>query len=189
MAEPPQSHPARRHVIIVQLNEGYTVSMGDQIVACETLERVLMSVQTMLQPYEGVLPPPLSIVSIRPDIEPLPAISGTVFDIEAPPAPPRPPTPPPNEDPPYDPEIDTLPEDLRPFPDENHEVTVPATASIEEHNLQGLIAAYQEGTIDVEEFHDGVRRYCPSYTEEQVSFALMQAQGLDPVRFANGRPS
>jgi len=162
---------ARPHLVVVQLDVGYTVSMGPTILACETLERVLASVHALLLPHAF-------------DADPLIA--------PPPPPPPRPPEPTPPEDPdlpPYDPAIDTMPIDLR---DEDHiwgDGVLPASSgtALEQANLATAIAAYREGTIDWDELRAGAPRYYPSYDETQLSAAVLEAQGLDPQRYGNGR--
>jgi hypothetical protein len=156
--------PARRHVTIIELDKGYTVSMAHQILACESLQTVhdavvlLLAVDRVPQPD-----PPQPPVPEPPVPEPMPVVDQELPEDE-------------EEDDEGEEEEDDEVEDEE---EEEEEPDDP-----QQENLRRLVTAFVQGGIDGEGFTAGLTEYCPALTPEEVNRAVLLAQGIDPARFA-----
>jgi hypothetical protein len=159
----------RRHLAVIELDRGYTVSMDERIMACESLIAVCDAVLVLLGP------------TITSPFAPSP--NG---HMAAPPAPAPPvPVPPQEEEAEvpdvFPPEPEEEEEDDNPFifdPDEEEDEELARQRA----NLTILVTQFLEQQISAEDLEAEVRAWCPLLGRQEMLDAVARGQGLDPGR-------
>jgi hypothetical protein len=153
----------RTSAIIVKLDEGYSLSIGDRIIACESAANLANKVRMIFEDIEddwddgdwGLTPSGERIAAgaLFPVVLPTSTTPFPPFFMDQLPLPEPDPAPEPDPDP-------------------------------EDENLSRLVTALLAEDVDFDQFTDGLKEFCPSKSPHDVNAAMLIAQGIDPVRFA-----